>query len=172
MNCHDGIKRDAEGHRLCRWCDQPVPPPKMTFCSEACIHEWKLRSQPAYLRVHVEERDKGICALCGIDTFELKKHLKAMYQKVVGADGRAWYRSQMVWPVSFGPVVLEAQRFRLSVPQLFRLLERRHPYDIDHIVPLIEKGGHGMDNTRSLCVPCHAGETKKLAGRRSAKKVK
>lgn len=172
MNCHSDVKRDADGRRLCRWCDQPVPPPKMTFCSAECIHEWKLRSQPSYLRTFVEERDHGICALCGIDTFELQKHLRALYKSVVGADGRAWYRSKTLWPVSFGPVVKEAARFRLSVPQLFRLLERRHPYDIDHTVPLIEKGGHGMDNVRSLCLGCHSGESAKLAKRRSAKKVK
>ena len=166
MSCST-VKRDPDGRPLCRWCDQPVPPPKLTFCGPDCIHEWKLRSQPSYLRVYVEDRDHGICALCGIDTFELQRHLRALYRDVRDDKGRPWFRSKTFWPITFGIVVKEALRFRLSVAQLFRLLERRHPYDVDHTVPLIEGGGHGLTNVRSLCIGCHSEETKKLAGRRT-----
>jgi len=38
-------------------------------------------------------------------------------------------------------------------------------YELDHIVPLAEGGRHNMENLRVLCVPCHAGETAKLAAR-------
>jgi 5-methylcytosine-specific restriction endonuclease McrA len=37
----------------------------MTFCSPECVHEWKLRSDPRYLRKHVWLRDKGMCRRCG-----------------------------------------------------------------------------------------------------------
>lgn len=41
-------------------------------------------------------------------------------------------------------------------------------WEADHIVPLVEGGGYGLDNLRTLCVPCHKAETKALAQRRAA----
>lgn len=59
------LPRGPNGRALCRWCNNEVPPPKQSFCSDACVHEWKLRSNPGYARRKVFERDKGVCALCG-----------------------------------------------------------------------------------------------------------
>lgn len=64
-------KRGSNGRNLCRWCGTEVTPPRRTYCSDACIHEWRLRSDPGYLRSRVFERDRGICALCGTDTTKL-----------------------------------------------------------------------------------------------------
>ena len=41
-------------------------------------------------------------------------------------------------------------------------------WDADHTVPLAEGGHHGLDNLRTLCRACHAGETGRLAGRLAA----
>ncbi len=38
-------------------------------------------------------------------------------------------------------------------------------WEMDHTVPLIEGGVNTMENFRTLCVPCHKGETKELRGR-------
>ena len=57
----------------CRWCGGEVPKRRLTFCSAACVHEWKLRTDPGYLREQVFARDRGVCALCGIDTEALRK---------------------------------------------------------------------------------------------------
>src|SRR3974390_781650 len=62
------IPRGPNGRGICRWCSLEVPRGRFTFCSEYCVHEWKLRSQPAYLREKVLQRDRGICAACGVDT--------------------------------------------------------------------------------------------------------
>ena len=62
---------------LCRWCNLEVPPGRFTFCSEFCVDEWKLRTNPGYLREKVLERDKGICALCGVDCLAAWLHLNA-----------------------------------------------------------------------------------------------
>lgn len=44
-----------------------------------------------------------------------------------------------------------------------------YPYEIDHIVPVVEGGGCcGLPNLRTLCFPCHKQVTKALAGRRAA----
>jgi hypothetical protein len=42
-------------------------------------------------------------------------------------------------------------------------------WDMDHITPVVEGGGGcGLDNLRTLCIPCHRAETAKLAARRAA----
>jgi len=57
----------------CRWCHGAVPKGRFTFCSARCVHEWKLRTDPAYLRQQVFLRDRGVCAQCGLDTEALRK---------------------------------------------------------------------------------------------------
>jgi 5-methylcytosine-specific restriction protein A len=59
-----GAPRGPNGRLLCRRCSVEVPEGRFTFCSAACVHEWKLRSQPTYLRRQVFKRDGGRCALC------------------------------------------------------------------------------------------------------------
>jgi 5-methylcytosine-specific restriction endonuclease McrA len=58
------LPKGPNGRNLCRRCSTEVPKGKQTFCSPLCIHEWKVRTQPAYARSKVWERDKGRCALC------------------------------------------------------------------------------------------------------------
>ena len=60
-------ERDAAGAPVCRWCRGPVAPPRRTFCGDACVHEWKIRSSPWYVRREVKKRDKGTCRLCGLN---------------------------------------------------------------------------------------------------------
>jgi hypothetical protein len=55
------LPRGARGFPLCRQCATECPTKRNTFCSQACVHEWKLRTQPAYQARHVLERDAGVC---------------------------------------------------------------------------------------------------------------
>jgi 5-methylcytosine-specific restriction enzyme A len=64
------------GRTLCRWCNLEVPAGRRTFCSEFCVHEWKLRTDPGYLRDEVFRRDKGVCALCGVDCVAEYNHAR------------------------------------------------------------------------------------------------
>src|SRR5206468_8299143 len=61
------LARGPNGRILCRWCNLETPRGRVTFCSDWCVHEWRLRTDPGYLRDQVFERDKGICAACGLD---------------------------------------------------------------------------------------------------------
>src|SRR5579875_408426 len=70
------VPRGPNGRGLCRWCSLEVPRRRFTFCSEYCVHEWKLRSQPDYLREQVFRRDRGICAQCGVDTVMEQRRLR------------------------------------------------------------------------------------------------
>ena len=121
----------TSGRPLCRWCNQPVTEKRrQTFCSEACVHEWKMRSNAQYVRRKVEARDRGVCGLCGIQC----------------ASRRRWHRRPEDSPP---PPAWEA----------------------DHIVPLVEGGSYGLENLRTLCVPCHKLETAALARRRAQGKI-
>lgn len=49
----------------------------------------------------------------------------------------------------------------------------KHLWEMDHIVPVVEGGGScGLDNLRTLCVPCHKAATKELRGRLANNKKK
>jgi 5-methylcytosine-specific restriction enzyme A len=130
------ILRGPNGRGLCRWCSVEVPPRRFTFCSEYCVHEWKLRTQPAYLREQVFLRDKGICACCGIDTVSESRKLRS---------SRGCRRLQLLefWGLK--------KTFRKTL------------WDADHIVPVVEGGGEcDLDNIRTLCLRCHREATKLL----------
>ncbi len=127
------------GRPLCRWCAIEVPPPRRTFCSEWCVHEWRLRSDPGYLRERVFRRDKGVCALCKVDTVEAHLQLKR-------ARGIRRQERLKKWGL--------------------RAMTRRSLWDADHILPVAEGGGEcDLENIRTLCLICHRRATEELRAR-------
>lgn len=58
------LPRGPNGRACCRYCGNECAPPRLTFCSAACVHEHKIRSNPGYARLQVWKRDKGVCAIC------------------------------------------------------------------------------------------------------------
>lgn len=136
------IERSASGRPLCRWCRAEVPKGRRTFCSDACVHDWRLRTDPGYLREKVFERDRGICAICGADTIALRRDLRRLDY----AARRAFLKT---WRLREG--------------------SRKSLWDADHIVPVAEGGGQcDLSNMRTLCLRCHAEATAALRGRLSA----
>lgn len=134
------IPRGPHGRGLCRWCSLEVPRGRFTFCSPYCVHEWKLRSQPAYLREQVYLRDQGICAVCGVDTV-------AVFRQLRRARG--------------------ANRARLLEQWRPGGRRRKSLWDADHILPVAEGGGEcDLDNLRTLCLCCHRAATAELQQRR------
>lgn len=128
------------GRALCRWCSLEVPRGRFTFCSGWCVHEWRLRTDPAYLRQQVFARDRGICQICGIDCVEAFRRLKR---------SRGASRKEMLhyWGLSS--------------------LSRKSLWDADHILPVCEGGGEcDPRNMRTLCLACHKDVTYQLQRRR------
>jgi len=78
--------RDEHGRPICRWCRGPVVYPRRTFCGDVCVHEWKIRSSPEYVREQVKKRDKGICRLCGANVVKSRRKWEADHIVPV-ADG-------------------------------------------------------------------------------------
>ena len=136
VNRHALPKGDG-GRCLCRWCGLEVPRGRFTFCSEWCVEEWKLRTDPGHLRDRVFQRDRGICAVCGLDCIAQYSHLKRL-------RGVARAKALTDW----GP------RSRKSL------------WDADHIVPVAEGGGEcDLSNMRTLCLKCHRAATAQLINR-------
>lgn len=133
------------GRALCRWCSLEVPPRRRTFCSAFCVHEWRLRTDPGYLRACVLQRDRGVCARCTVDTLAAYRLLKR---------SRAARRAEL-----------------LAIWDLKRL-GRKSLWDADHILPVAEGGGEcDLLNLRTLCLHCHRVTTAALRERLRAARL-
>jgi len=141
------IKKNSDGINLCRWCKNPVKPPKRTFCSSVCIHEYKIRSDTKYARDFVYERDLGQCSRCGVDTRYMKIEIENLRRSVnSGIDSFKKNPSYVEFCKKFGLTVGESLK---SV------------WHMDHKKPVFKGGGEcGLDNLVTLCVLCHKAKTK------------
>jgi 5-methylcytosine-specific restriction enzyme A len=136
----ESLPTGPNGRHLCRWCNLEVPKGRMTFCSAWCVEEWRLRSDPGYLREKVLERDQGICAACAIDCIQAERQLKRL-------RGAARLKACLDWGIRAG--------------------SRKSLWDADHIVPVVEGGGEcDLGNIRTLCLKCHRAATAELRKRR------
>jgi 5-methylcytosine-specific restriction endonuclease McrA len=104
------------------------------------------------MRYLVHQRDKGICALCGLDC-------DALWEAV------DWCNKTFKKKLYYGEHAQLMHDFRFA----FGL--QRWPgdlWDADHVKPVVEGGGEcGLDNFRTLCIPCHKKVTRELARRRA-----
>ena len=72
------------------------------------MHAWKLRTDPGYLRGQVFARDKGVCALCGINTEALRMEKRKLDWAARRKFEKEWGRRRSLWdadhivPVSEG----------------------------------------------------------------------
>lgn len=106
-------------------------PPLKTFCSPECVHEWKLRSDVAYLRSQLFLRDKGVCKECSLDTLKLRRQMFDLTEEKREELGR-----------QFGFPAYQSRNLML--------------WEADHVVPVSQGGGLvGLNGFQSLCVVCH-----------------
>jgi 5-methylcytosine-specific restriction enzyme A len=142
------------GEKICYNCGGPLPKGRRFNCSSECSEEWQCRTSPSYLRRVIHRRDKGVCAMCGIDTDELRREYhglpherydpnrqtRTQREAFIDAHGIPWGRVSTDW------------------------------WDADHIVPVIEGGGEcKLSNFRTLCLPCHKKVTAELRQRMANK---
>src|ERR1700733_3721136 len=129
------------GLPLCRWCELEIlAKRRRTFCSDYCVHQWRLRTDPGYLRDQVFARDRGICARCHIDTIAAYAALKR----------------------ARGPV----RAAGLGLYGMNTITARRTLWDADNTRPVAEGGGQcDLDNLRTLCLLSHREATAQLRAR-------
>jgi 5-methylcytosine-specific restriction enzyme A len=168
-------ERGPNGRGLCRLCKVEVPKGRRTFCSDKCVHEWKLTSDPAYVRSQLWKRDKGICALCGTDTVALVKQIEQEFDLSFQRAGRSWWAGGRQWLAHEQRQALQArlEEYGISTDRWYSRRSWLGMWDADHVVPVSEGGGEcGLDNFRTLCLKCHKAETKALAQRKKEERMK
>jgi 5-methylcytosine-specific restriction endonuclease McrA len=133
------LEKGPHGRNLCRWCKQETPKGRYTFCSEACVHEWKLRTDPGYLRDKVFERDRGVCAACGLDTEMLRRDKRKLDFAARRRFEKDWGRRRSLWDADHIRPVCEGG------------------------------GECDLANIRTLCLKCHRQATAELRRRLTAR---
>lgn len=123
------LPRGPQGRLLCRWCRIEVPTGRRSFCSDWCVHEWRLRTDTGYMRDRVFARDRGICAYCTVDT-------RAAFAQLRRSRGKQRQFLMDYWGLNS--------------------ISRKSLWDADHILPVAEGGGEcDLSNLRTLCLACH-----------------
>lgn len=159
------LPKGPSGRALCRRCQREVGKGRRTFCSDDCVHEWKIRTSPSYMRECVFRRDQGICAICRINTGIIYRLFSNLLIKA-NLNHLYWRWAEMCDkdPERYQSLV----RFRCRFPWFRADIS---PWAADHIIPVVEGGGEcGLENIRTLCLGCHDEETGKLRERLKLKR--
>lgn len=190
--------KGPNGLTLCSCgCGRECQPPRRSWFSNACVHEWKIRNWPPYARDEVEKRDRGVCGSCGTDTGALMAPIKRGFAIEppdewaiafgLGHDSPHLPQDpKRYWAINLKPDVQAAldvarwiyaeqcAEWRAQIIEYKAQLIAdgwpvgRHFWEADHIIPVIEGGGQcGLENLRTLCLRCHRQATSALARRRA-----
>lgn len=190
--------KGPNGRNLCHCgCGREVVPPRRTAFSDECVNAFKMHSDPATIRRIVQKRDRGICALCCVDT--------ALRAKLIREHRRLWMwfarkvAEELFWSGKLEMYLgftdsekrmsayrKEAERAKIEfhdsylwacrwvendLRETFGETHSGHQWEADHIIPVVEGGGGcGPEGYRTLCIACHKKETAALAARRAAKR--
>lgn len=171
----------ADGKRCCKMCPKAVATGRREYCSEKCSDEYNIRTNGSYARHRVWKRDKGVCAECGFDTAALDRERDAAIRLDKRIHIKMQRRGLLTGFVNRRGTEIY-QRRPTSAPWHYkRLWEAKaralgfNPsaalWEADHILPVVEGGGGcGLDNLRTLCIPCHRKATAELAARLAKKR--
>jgi 5-methylcytosine-specific restriction enzyme A len=130
-----GRENAGPAQKACRWCGGAVPRRRFTFCCPACVHQWRLRTDPGYLREQVFTRDRGVCARCGMDTEALRKDKRKLDFAARREFEKEWGRRRYLWDADHIIPVAEGG------------------------------GECDLSNMRTLCLKCHRAVTTELRRR-------
>jgi 5-methylcytosine-specific restriction enzyme A len=156
---------DDEGARLCRWCRSPLDRRSIIWCSDECADEFWIRISRNHVARVVHGRDRGLCASCGLDTEQL---LRIVDRLRIRSERRQLRSGEHREPSDLDAARWERLRVELAA-RGFGSVDRWHTprlWEADHIVAVMEGGGCcGLQNYRTLCIPCHRRETRELRRR-------
>ena len=150
--------KGPDGRNLCRWCHLQVPTRKkqQVWCGQECVGEHALtKGSSGPIRIAVLDRDKGVCAVCGLDcdAFEkrMRNRLRQLRDRRLGSERIKRLRDAVVKRGFDGLI--------------------DSTWQADHIVARSEGGSSLMENIQTLCTPCHKAKSaemkSRLAGRLS-----
>jgi hypothetical protein len=148
----------ADGAPLCLHCGEPYSDATRALtasgcCGEACAAALRVLTQSGAARRQLAQLERGVCALCRLDTLALAQELNA----IPGARERQRRLAAAGW----GERRAAAAAQHLPVPE--GLL-----WQADHANAVAEGGGEAaLEAYRTLCDPCHLRETAALLARRA-----
>ncbi len=156
------------GLRVCRYCKGPLAGRRTSFCSDACVHEFLLRTDPGYVRKEVFKRDAGVCVKCGTDTEKLRlsatviawTRTNRLPRQRNGERNDDFRRRESIYSqqrsIAFSSAAARAgELFKEGWPS-----PERSWWEADHIIEVRDGGGCcGLENYQTLCVPCHKSKT-------------
>ena len=135
----------------CTWCGDAIPQGRRGWCGEACVTAFQSRCSPNHYRVMIQNRDHGVCQLCGRDT-------DAAEVSWAKQPTSAWMRRSNETRAE-----QDARGIALAVQLRAVGYARGRWREVDHIVPVSRRGGLcGLEGLRLLCGVCHDDETTKL----------
>lgn len=157
------VPRVASGIKLCQVCDQPATI-RGLYCSEEHADLFRQRSSESYARMKTFERDKGVCAECGLDTkiveFSRRKATEPWQSYRIKPSEKAKNRTETECrsiKVRY-MAVWSRMIVRLGVPE--HLWKSGPLWHSDHILPVYRGGGEtGIENRQTLCFKCHQDKT-------------
>lgn len=148
------FRRDRYGYYLCRLCQSPCPEGERSWCSERCLKRYLTISSGEYVRSELFARDRGICALCGVDAAQMDAALTQL-------------RDDLLHPLLMTIHPMIATTLRAEGWTNIKLrgkgcyadaLTSTSCWEADHIIPVSNGGGQcSIENYRTLCYVCHRG---------------
>lgn len=126
-------ERPAE--KTCRWCWSPVSGARRSWCSDACVDAYLIRSSAAAVTSRLRKRDNCVCAICKRDSIAIVRERYGSLR-----DGRPHRH----WGDPFQGSAWQADHI---------------------IPVVEGGGCCGLENYRTLCTGCHLDETAALRKR-------
>jgi hypothetical protein len=120
-----------------------------------CVEAWR-ETDPGWQRILVYDRDKGICARCGLNTDQL--YGLALSQAREDLQGKEYLVSRRH---DRALEVLMSQGYSQGDAH-----RRDQLWDADHVVELQDDGANTLENLQTLCVPCHKKKTQEERSKR------
>lgn len=148
----------------CRWCWGAVPKGRRSWCSDACVNEYREETDWNFIRAIVEKRDRGICWFCETDTRWVCEAVQALRM----GNPEFWNGTELR-PSRIAPGKM------VPFPR-WKILRREliggyfGDWEADHIQARADGGADHPKNLRTLCIGCHKQRTKKQAGERAQRR--
>lgn len=191
------------GRRLC-YCgcgeELPATAHKLNTSIPGHYDKWAAVHNPATVRRLVEERDRGVCAACGVDTElrarEADETRRLFRWLAVRHADELLARGELPFYPGFTPsekrysdyVQTHERPARPTNHDAYKWANHwtaeqsrarfgettgagGHTWEADHIIPVVEGGGEcDLSNYRTLCLTCHRKATAALAKRRAERR--
>lgn len=157
---YDPSSCGPDGLPQCRRCMREIRVRRSDgFCSDACRHESQLRTSASYVRHALFARDRGICTHCRTDCALLDRVIRHIARSGIVGDSTEDQEPGS----SSGSTGYEVALRTLEALGFGKRRRIISLWQADHRIAIAEGGRDcGLGNYRTLCLNCHAVQTKHL----------